>query len=289
MSYLIIINPHAGNKQQKPIVKKLITMLEENEFSYTIKQTTKKDDALNFAKSAIEKNIIVLGGDGTVNEVINGIMFNKKNKPRMAIIPIGTSNMLARSLNISKEINKAISIIKENRRRDLDLGFIVDKKRYFAIACGIGIEAAAYENVEPKIKKLFGEIAYPLSFIKTIFNYEPKELTIEINGKTEKAYYILVLNTVKLTNFLEFVKQSSSHDGYLDVLLFTKKDIISQFKYLLGVITKQHTKFNDIKIMKTKKLQITAGEQVILHADAEIIGTTPVKIEIVPSAIEVIC
>ena len=69
----------------------------------------------------------------------------------------------------------------------------------------------------------------------------------------------------------------------------TKKDIISQFKYLLGIFTKQHIKFDDVKFFKTKKLSISAKDKVMIHADAEIVGSTPVKIEVVENAIEVIC
>src|SRR3989338_3239158 len=259
MSYLIIVNPHAGNKEHKSITNRLTSMLDEHNKQYHIRYTTKAGDAQHFAQTAEKKTIIVLGGDGTINEVINGIMSNKTIKPRLAIIPIGTSNMLARSLRIPKNIQKAIHIIAENKRKDLDLGFISDEKqRYFAIGCGIGLDAVAYKNVEPKIKKIFGEIAYPISFIKTIFDYEPKELVVKTDHNTEKAYYVLVLNTVKFTHFLELVKKSSYNDGYLDVLLFTKKDIISQFKYLLGIFTKQHIRFDDVKFFKTKKLSISS-------------------------------
>ena len=288
MSYLIIVNPHAGNKDNKKVIQQLTEMLHAHHFSYVLKYTTKTRDAEEFAKEAREKTIIVAGGDGTVNEVVNGIMQNSL-KPRLAILPIGTSNMLARALKIPSNVKKAIAIIAENRRKDFDLGFLHGNQKYFAIGCGVGLDAVAYKNVEPKIKKFFGEIAYPISFLQTLFNYEPKELIVKNEGKEYKAYYVLVLNTAKFTNFLELAKKSSNHDGYLDVLLFSKKDIISQFKYLVGLITKQHTRFNDIVSLKVKKIEIECDEKVLVHTDAEIAGTTPIIIEVKQHAIEVVC
>ncbi len=291
MKYLLIINPTSG----KGIYKSLIAKAEKafsccKDHFLEIKITAKQGDAIEFAKNSKADVMIAAGGDGTVNEVINGIMMNttmNQGKPKLAIIPLGTSNMVARSLNIPKNIDQAIQLILYNRRKDIDIGKIND--RYFSIGCGIGLDAMMYKNVEPKIKKLFGEVAYPLSFIKTVFNYNPELLNVRIGNKTYEGYYVLVCNITQFHNLFRLVKCSRDDDGLFDVLIFKKKELVHIFRYVLGVAAQQTHKLKDLHCLKASELKITSKGKVIAHADAEIIGATPVKVNMYKRAIEVIC
>ncbi|MBI4454182.1 diacylglycerol kinase family lipid kinase [Candidatus Woesearchaeota archaeon] len=339
--YTLIINPCSGNKDCNLILHKIQNFLGDID----VKITEKKGDASAFAKNSKADVVIVAGGDGTINEVINGLMEKKlaktlksdfstsvftggqveksglkktdpspqgenatslltggrfsfykpmntkeikpNNIPRLAIIPIGTSNMVARAFNIPKNIDKAILLIQQNRRKDLDIGRA--NNRYFAIACGVGIDAEMYKNVEPKIKKMFGEVAYPLSLLKAIFNYKPKLLQINVNGNKYFGYYVLVCNIAKFQNILQILPDSKYDDGFFDVLILQKKELPDLLRYLFGIATTQVYKFKDVVCVKATSLEITSEEPVIAHADAEIIGKTPIKLKMYEKAIEVIC
>ena len=201
MKYVLIINPKSGQKNHKLILKELRKHFLGKDL--VIKVTTKQGDAITYAKKAKADVVIAAGGDGTVNEVINGLMQKSINsRPRLGIIPAGTSNMVARSLSIPKNLAKAVEIISNNRRKDLDIGKV--NKRFFAIGCGVGLDAEMYKNVEPKIKKIFGEVAYPLSFIKTVFNYKPHRLKIRINHESHYGYYVLICNITKFHKLFDF-------------------------------------------------------------------------------------
>ncbi len=284
MTIEIIINPKAGNK----VVKKVIKEIEKSMSDSKIIKTTHKNHAIEIAKKSKAEIIVAVGGDGTINEVINGIIHSKRKKKAMlGVIPIGTSNVVARGLKIpTKSTKKAIEVIKDRKKhRKIDIGVIND--RYFVIGAGIGIDAHMYKNVEPKIKKLFGEVAYPLSYIKSIFSYKPIELTIRANRKTYIGYYVLAWNLGVYPNVIKVVKNIKDNDGYLDVLIFKKLDIINQFKYIFGLLTNTHKKF-DIEHIKAKSL-VVEGKEVLAHADAELIGKTPVKISVLKEAVEIIC
>jgi diacylglycerol kinase (ATP) len=301
MKYLLIINPTSG----KGIYKSLITKAEKafsccnlsstgqknyHEHILKIKITAKRGDAVSFAKATNADVVIAAGGDGTVNEVINGIMMNNLHgtkKPRLAVIPLGTSNMVARSLNVPKNIDKALQIILSNRRKDLDIGKV--NQRYFSIGCGVGLDAMMYKNVEPKIKKLFGEVAYPLSFIKTVFNYNPELLEVHVDGQAFTGYYVLVCNITQFHHLFRLVKCSRDDDGLFDVLIFKKKEIGHIFRYVLGVAAQQAHNLKDLHCLKASELRITSKKKVIAHADAEIIGGTPVTVKMYKKAIEVVC
>lgn len=300
MKYTLIINPCSGNKDCNLILHKIQNFFKGD---IDVKITEKNGDAAVFAKNSKADVIIVAGGDGTINEVINGLM-NKKliqtlkkpkntkkttshNLPRLAIIPIGTSNMVARAFNLPKSIDKAITVIQHNRRKDLDIGMA--NNRYFAIACGVGIDAEMYKNVEPKIKKMFGEVAYPLSLLKSIFNYKPKLLQVNVNGNKYSGYYVLVCNIAKFQNLFQIIPDSKDDDGFFDVLILQKKELSDLLRYLFGIATTQVYKFKDVVCVKANSLEITSEEPVIAHADAEIIGETPIKVKMYKKAIEVIC
>ncbi|MBS3121428.1 diacylglycerol kinase family lipid kinase [Candidatus Woesearchaeota archaeon] len=298
--YTLIINPCSGNKDCNLILHKIQSFFKGD---IDIKITEKKGDAASFAKNSKADVVIVAGGDGTINEAINGLMEKKfartlkkpnnaiKTKlnrtPGLAIIPIGTSNMIARAFNIPKSIDKAINIIHQNRRKDLDIGRA--NNRYFAIACGVGIDAEMYKNVEPKIKKMFGEVAYPLSLLKAIFNYQPKLLSVRLNGNTYTGYYVLVCNIAKFQNLFQIIPHSKDDDGFFDVLILQKKELSDILRYLFGFATTQVYKFKDVICVKATSLEITSDEPVIAHADAEIIGKTPIKLKMYEKAIEMIC
>ncbi|MFH1438939.1 MAG: diacylglycerol kinase family protein [Candidatus Woesearchaeota archaeon] len=287
MKYTLIINPTSGNKDFNLVLRHIKKRFDGK--NLTIYITTKQGDAIRFAKHAGSSDVVIAaGGDGSVNEVINGIMdIPNKKRPRLAILPIGTSNMVARSLSLPKNIDKAIDTILYNRRKDIDIGKVND--RYFALACGIGIDAEIYKNVEPKVKKMFGEIAYPLSFFKTIFNYKPKLLEVKINSNVYLGYYVLICNIAKFHNMLEIIHDSKDDDGLFDVLIFKKKEVGDLFKFLFGIATKQTHKIQDIISLKANNLKITSHHDVIAHADAEIIGKTPIIAKIYEKALEVIC
>lgn len=285
MKYTFIINPKSGKGRIRETIKIIKRKFKFHELD--IKITEKRGDATSFAIKSKSDIIIAAGGDGTVNEVINGLMHKRFSISRLGILPLGTSNMVARSLGIPKNIPKAIDIILYNRRKDFDVGKV--NNRYFAIACGIGIDAHAYKNVEPKIKKMFGEIAYPISFFKNVFNYKAKLLTVKANGEVYQGYYVLVCNIAKFKNLLQIVPDSKDDDGLFDVIILKKRNFPDLLRYVFGLATKQVHKFKDVISIKAKKLEVISNTGVIAHADAEIIGKTPVKLKIYEKALEIIC
>ena len=274
-----ILNSHKC-KNKKPLIKKLNKKFPDIE----ILETSKAGDATKFAKKSNSNIIIAIGGDGTVNEVVNGII---GKDVMLGIIPKGTANLIARAYGIPKNTNKALDIIDFKRRKKIDIGNI--NGRNFIIAAGIGIDAEMYKNVEPELKKMFGEVAYSVSMVKTMLNYKPDELIVKINNKKYKGYYVLFCNMGKFSKVFQILPEAKEDDGLLDILIFTKKDIAAQFRYLYGILAQQRKQFKDILHFKAEKIEVTAKEPALIHADAELIGKTPAKVKIIKSAIEIIC
>ena len=288
MRYLLIINPTSGNKKKEEIDQILTAVKDKFHDTLDILYTNKKGDATHFAYESTQDIVIVGGGDGTVNEAINGLMKKKKRKkPKLAIIPLGTSNIVGHELGLKKKnIREILELIDAERSMKLDIGKA--NGRFFVVACGIGLDAHAYEHVQPQLKKMVGEYAYPLAFLKTFVDYKPEQLFIMCNGIERTGYYILICNITKY-RFVELIKNGKSYDGMFDVLIFQQKNLLDNLRYVYGILTRRHHTFKDVECIQCSSLVITAKNPVLHHVDAELNGTTPVKVEIIPKALEVIC
>ncbi len=289
MKYLLIINPNAGKR--KPIVKDLLELFKERKRILDIAETKKPGDGIRIAKKAAGKYkaVIAAGGDGTINEVVNGLAGT--NTP-IGIIPAGTENVLATELKIPKDHKKAGKKILTGKTKTFDLGKA--GKRYFTLMAGIGLDAIASHNVEfrPTLKKMLGRNAYPIAAIQTYFQYKPKKLRIKLDDQVLPRWgYFAVVGNMKLYGGgLKITAKAKADDGYLDICIFKNKDIVNMLKYFIGARFKHNIEeLPNIEYFKVKKIKITTEQKTMVHTDAEIAGTTPINIEAVPKAIKIIC
>lgn len=303
MRALLIYNPNAKSGKSVCLIPEIIEFFKKNHIYLNTYETTAPGDATEKAgKSKYEYDTIIAGGgDGTINEVINGIMSadtnhtdstNKNKKPaRLGIIPLGTENVLAQELKIPLDCLKACQKIISGKTIKADLGLVKtkEKQRYFILMAGIGFDAHIAKKVEPKLKELLGSAAYVLTGMKEILGYTPNKMTVKINGNSFEGYYVIVGNIKLYGGYMMLTHRASINDGFLDVCMLQSKDLLNFFKFLFGIVIKQHEIFDDVKYIKVKKVVIESEKPVLVHVDAEIIGTTPVEIEVCPQILEIIC
>ena len=289
MKYLLIINPKAG--KSKSIESDLCALFKKRKKNLTIKETKKQLDAKRIAKNAIGKFDVVIaaGGDGTINEVVNGLA---NSKAKLGIIPIGTENVLAQQLKIPFNHIDAAELILKKRAKSLDLGKA--NNRYFILMCGIGLDAKAAASVKPFLKKFLGRTAYHITALKTALTYMPKKLEIHIDNQIlpRWGYFAVVGNIKYYGGNIELTPLADHNDGYLDICIFKNRDLFNYFKFFLGAASKgviSLLEFSNIEYFRFKKLRIKSSKKVLVHTDAEIIGYTPVTIQVIPKAIKIIC
>lgn len=283
----LILNPKAGNGigvAYIPIIKKLF-----KDYDLTVYKTKKKKDATEQAKLSSNKYdiIIAAGGDGTINEVINGLVNSRSS---LGIIPIGTGNSFAAELKISLNFIKACQIIKKNKIKKFDLGKA--NNSYFLLWSGIGFDAHVLDNVQPLLKKILGITAYPLTAFQKLVDYKAPLMSITMDDKIKKNGYFTVISNIKnYGRFFQFSPNADPFDGKLDVCILKKKPTFKKMLEYLMIISKKKKKKNydkDIDHFQAKKIKIDSKEKILIHTDAEIIGTTPVTIIVVPKAVSII-
>lgn len=287
--YLLIVNPNAGGPA--PDIDGLTAYFAHNNARLNVVRTKKPMEAKSIAKKAVGKYTVVIaaGGDGTVNEVINGLA---GSRTPLGIMPAGTENALAMGLGIPLDCKRAAEHIIKGKARTLDLGRV--KKRYFILTAGVGLDAKAMSDVKPVLKKMLGRGIYPLTALRTILTHVPAKLEIWLDDQVlpRWGYFVVIGNVKYYGRNMHLAQMAEPDDGYLDVCIFKRTDVINMFKYFISAASKGFIPLKDfpnIEYFRVKKMKVRSSKKVLTHADAEIIGKTPVGIKVCPGAIRVVC
>lgn len=287
----LIYNPTSGREEIKKNLPEILDILDSYGLETSCYQTKGKDDAVKGAIDAANRGfdiIISAGGDGTLNEIINGIS-NLERRPKVGIIPAGTTNDFARALKISKDFSKAAHIIGEQKSKVIDIGRY-NNKYFINIAGGGALTEVTYE-VPSKYKTILGQLAYYLRGIEKVAFLRPIDITIEANGTiyNEEVMLFLITNSNSVGGFEKLSPNGELNDGLFDVI-FAKKTNLAEFLRLLTLATRgEHLKEKNVISFKTDKLKIYSNNSSIvqINLDGDLGGTLPGEFEVLKHHIEI--
>jgi YegS/Rv2252/BmrU family lipid kinase len=229
--------------------------------------------------------VIAAGGDGTINSVLNGLA---GSPTALGVVPLGTANVLATALRIPVEIRSACQLIAQGEIRTFDLG--TANGRWFSIIAGIGLDAYVAQRADSKLKKTFGGAAYLMVGLVDLFRYRfrPIELSIDSMPRARTGYLVLVCNSGHHGGVM-IAPDARMHDGLLDVVVFKSKSFYSIAQYLWKIWKGSLPDVATIEYFKGKIIEISAKGRHHVQVDGEYIGRTPVRIEVKPDALKVVC
>lgn len=288
MKYALIINPAARSGNSKKYLPKIKSFFSRRKLNLNVYPTKKKGDAIELSKRAAKNgfNVIIAGGgDGTINEVVNGIAGSKAS---LGIIPLGTTNVLALELKIPSEPIEACKLLISTKASDIDIGKV--NNRYFLSWAGIGLHSHMIKDTEniPALKEIFGKIAYPLSGLKTMLTYSPSKMSVNADGNNYSGYFILVGNIKYYGGKFKVLPKAQSNDGLLDICIFKKKNLYHNFRYTIAMSIGQHINYDDVDYFQAKKIRIDCFNKALIHADAELVSETPAFIQVKKKFLKVI-
>lgn len=296
MLYLIV-NPASKSGRGQKIFNELKAELNQNHIVYEAFLTDKRYGAEKCVKSIVERLeryqmtnpvIGVLGGDGTINEVIN--FFPETQSVSILYLPTGSSNDLARALHISTDIKAFILRYRAKEKKQTDIGLLTDPsskagtKRLFSVSCGIGIDAATCTNANNSFVKNFmnriylGKLSYAAIFIKQIFNAPEASCDITVSGGKsfhfEKVLFIVTMIHPYEGGGVKMTPMADGTDGYFDIMVIS--DLKRwQLLYLLPLaFFGKHTKAKAVHFFRTKSVTIQTSESLVVHTDGEYFATT---------------
>jgi YegS/Rv2252/BmrU family lipid kinase len=298
-SFFIVVNPSSGNTNFKKSWKTITHFLKLKNINFSYSFTEYRKHEVILVDKAIEqgyRNIISVGGDGTLHHVVNGIMkqrYIKTSKIKLGVIPLGTGNDWVKTYNIPNSIKKSIDIIVKNNTILQDIGCIKllnGKKEYFNNLAGTGYDGYVVKNLN-YLKKI-GSLAFIVSGLYSLFSYKKTKYSISFNNKTinEKCLMILFGICKYSGGGLRVTKDPNPKDGLLDITIV--KNI--SFFYLLFNVPKLYNgkivHHKKISNFKTKKIIVknTSNSNSFIEADGEIIGINSFNISILPNAIQFI-
>lgn len=292
-SIMVILNPVSGGEDHKKIMGDLLYKLKDRYKDILFKITEKPYDATEFAQSACDRKldaVCVVGGDGTLNEVITGIAPNEY-RPKLMIVPGGTVNCLARVLEIPMGplFNTAVSSIDLDRTMKVDIGKVGD--RYFTYMLSIGPVAEAIHESTSESKFKFGPMAYFIESTKKLSTEKMKKVRVitdegEFEGMVD---HVVVCLTNKFGKF-EFSKEKLDiDDGYAYVFITTEDDLLSRLSLIGDALWSRIEENEAIKYYRTKKVRIESldGDKIVSDLDGDKGDYLPVEAEILRKHIEV--
>lgn len=305
----LIFNPKSGRGRQFPVfikrilgfpvrketygtksayVAKIASYLGSYGLDVTIIPTERAGHATELAKGCVEDGynvVVACGGDGTINEVVNGIA---NTKVALGIIAMGTANVFALENNIPAEIKAACQLIALGNSKEIDLGKCND--RYFICMAGVGFDAQIIKEVESGLKKIFGALAYIMAGIKMLFTYRFRQVMVKIDDQPlpRRGYYAIICNGKRYAGNIIMAPHADMSDGYLDLCLARQKNILSIFNFLFGFNRGKIDKHFAIDYFQCKRIELMRKGRHPIHLDAELYSKVPATITVEHKALNFI-
>lgn len=269
---LIITNPYSGKGKIKTDLLTIVQIFSDAGYDVTVYPTKHQGDAVAKAQSLDQNDydrIVVCGGDGTLNEVITGIM-RKGLKCTLGYIPYGTLNEWSSSLNISRNAKKAANDILSGCELDLDIGKFDD--RYFSYTASFGAFTEASYSAPQEVKNVLGQAAYFFEGVKSLSNIKPLHLKFICDDREIEDDFLFgaISNSMSVGGIVKF-KDSivNLNDGKFEVLLIKNPNSIIQFQSIVDGILSKELDCNGIEFFQASKIKVIGGENVPWTLDGE--------------------
>lgn len=292
-SVSMILNPAAGRFVRSPeLPKGIVSALRDEDIRVTTELTKGPGDAAEIARRAAERGdafVIVCGGDGTINEALQGIV---GTQTALAVWPAGTANVLAKELGLPADDRSLARMISAGQRRRVSVGSALkpgtDWQRYFVLMAGIGLDAEIVRGVDPRLKKVSGYGAYLISALGFLARLPLEPFTVTLNGKTYDATFACISNAVNYAGGFTLTPEARLEEPNLDVVIFNSRSRIEYINHALRGLSGSHTKHENVEYMKTLEAVATSQSPVPVQLDGEVVGELPMRFECIPDAISVI-
>lgn len=298
--YTFIMNPMAGKGSGLRADEELEGLLRRSGLDYAVVYTEGAGDATLLARRSKSRVVVAVGGDGTINEVVNGIAGSERI---MGIIPTGSGNDLVKSLGIPHGVGKALEVLKAGHVRTMDVGkvqtgtrengsIIYAPWRLFANGVGIGFDAAVARKVS-EITYLRGTLLYLAAVLQIVGRYRSPEFLVQVDDQTWTGRELLIAvgNGRCAGGGFYLTPEAAVADGLLDMTVVGDAPVWRILGLIPGVMSGKKVKRGFVRYLQGKNLEVTSLERFNVHADGEIVGREVhgVRVGIEPGVLHAVC
>jgi diacylglycerol kinase (ATP) len=285
---MLIYNPKSGKQKFEKNLDFVIHSLREKYDDIFVCKTKKQGHATDYARIACEESydlMIIVGGDGTFNECINGLM-EYEQRPRIGYIPAGTCCDIGVTLGLTKKVRKALNVILTGVPAEMDV--VKSNNRYFCYVSGNGAFIDISYVVDSNLKKRIGYFAYLVKGVEEVFTIPKMKMEIEHDNGIEEGNYslVLVINSKRVAG-INMIYKPCLDDGLVDVVLYRSVLPFNAIVYLISFIL-PFWSTPLVKRLKSNHLRIVTNTKTNWNVDGESGGTGNQNIEVCQKAIEII-
>lgn len=279
---LVILNPSARGERAKTLFEK-ITQLAKNA---VVRMTSEPGEVRSLAGSAAAEGfatVVAAGGDGTINEIVNGIA---ESDVALGVLPMGTMNVFATELGLpSGDLDKCWAVIQAGKCRAIDLPRAGG--HYFVQLSGIGLDAQVVQETSWDLKRSFGPLSYLVS-IAQVAARKPPRLVVKSDSRVDEGSFVLIGNGRFYGGPFVMFKDARIDDGLLDVLIFKNVSYFDIARYLQGIIFGTHSSLPDVEYFQARNIAVHSEDKVPVEADGDVIGELPVTFRFSPHKLKVL-
>jgi YegS/Rv2252/BmrU family lipid kinase len=293
----LIVNPNAGRgARRRARINRFREALRREGCEVELTPTLGPRDAARLAGEAAARGgaeIVVAGGDGTVNEALQGVV---GTDARLGVFPAGTANVLARELSLPFDPGRAAALVARGETRKLYAGCATDGRmgepRYFLLMAGVGLDASVVEGVRPRLKRRLGEGAFWLSGLSHLASWVPVPFEVRAAGETLPATFAAVGKGARYGGNLSVTPRARLDAPEFEVCVVNSASRL-RFLRLLGSVMRGGvgSETPGVRFVRATRVEVArpagAGEDALVQADGEIIGRLPMTFEIVQTPVEV--
>lgn len=286
----VIYNPNSGRpRQREGAILRFTQLLRDAGKHVTICPTERPNHATELSRHMVAEGydlIIAHGGDGTMNEVLQGMVGSEAT---LGFWPGGTANVLAAEIRFPSRIEEVVRRILAGRILEVSVGKAND--RYFLLMAGIGLDAAVAGSVDPWLKRRFGKAAFGLAALKFIWQWNLNPFWVHIPGDTPFVGRFLVAgNAHSYGGGFQLTPRAELTDPYLDLCIFTSGSRADYLNYTLAAILGLHREMPGVIYRKVTSCRIASAsrQEVPIQLDGEVVGVLPVTLEALPRALKLL-
>jgi diacylglycerol kinase (ATP) len=286
---LAIQNPRSGGGGYKRDLPLIMGALRGLGYEVDERLTEGEGDGARLARAGVEEGfdiVCAIGGDGTVNEAINGLA---GTEVPLAIIPTGTVNVLAMELGIPLDPPDAVRLLEGGTVSWIDLGLAGE--RYFGLMAGVGMDAAVVASLSPVMKKAFKEAAFAVQGLANYLTKEEPRIRVACEERSVEGYFAVFGNASNYGGGFGITPLADMRDGLLDVCVLKDKSFLSTISYWTAALINAHLRHPKVEYFRTEAARVTTVEpdkEVLVQTDGEMAGKLPLSCSVVPRALRVV-
>jgi diacylglycerol kinase (ATP) len=286
----VILNPGAGSAGDAVTLRDEVQRLGD----VTIRETAAAEDATRFAREAVAQGfdlIVAAGGDGTVNEVVNGLSDNW-GQATFGVIPLGTGNDFCRTIDIPGDVHTAVETLLRGDTHVVDVVCVEsDATRYFINVSAGGFSGLVDERLTGDVKATWGPLAYLRSALAALPDLTDYRMTIQFDDEEPQqlvAYNIVVANARFVAGGVPIAPNATLDDGLVDVLVIPARSLPRLATLAPLIMLGRHLENENLTFRRARKLAIDSQPGMWFNTDGELVGNEPVTFTVLPGVLRVI-